>query len=70
MQAGNSTLSNSDRTMIQAEVSALIKEVDTISANTHFNNVNLLDGSNKTVNFQLGINEQDSLEVALQKSAI
>ena len=68
VQAGNSTLSNSDRTMIQAEVSALIKEVDTISANTHFNNVNLLDGSNKTVNFQLGINEQDSLEVALQKS--
>merc|ERR1711904_456642 len=28
VQAGNSTLSNSDRTMIQAEVSALIKEVD------------------------------------------
>ena len=68
VQAGNSTLSNSDRTMIQAEVSALIKEVDNISANTHFNNVSLLDGSNKTVNFQIGINKQDSLEVELQKS--
>ena len=68
VQAGNSTLSNSDRTMIQAEVTALIKEVDNISANTHFNKVNLLDGSNKSLNFQLGINEQDSLEVELQKS--
>ena len=68
VQAGNSTLSNSDRTMIQAEVTALIKEVDAISANTHFNKVNLLDGSAKTLNFQLGINEQDSLEVELQKS--
>ena len=68
VQAGNSTLSDSDRTMIQAEVTALIAEVDSISKNTHFNDVKLLDGSNKTVNFQIGINAADSLAVSLQKS--
>ena len=31
-QAGNSTLSDSDRTMIQAEVTALTKEIDKVSA--------------------------------------
>jgi len=68
VQAGNSTLSGSDRTMIQAEVTALISEIDSISKNTHFNDVKLLDGSNETVNFQIGINAADSLAVSLQKS--
>jgi len=68
VQAGNSTLSNSDRTMIQAEVNALIGEIDVIAKNTHFNDVKLLDGSNTNVNFQIGINATDALNVKLQKS--
>jgi flagellin len=68
VQAGNSTLSNSDRKMIQSEVDALITEIDAVSANTHFNDVKLLDGSNVEVNFQIGINQSDSLNVKLQKS--
>jgi flagellin len=68
VQAGNSTLSDSDRVMIQSEVTALISEIDSISKNTHFNDVKLLDGSNKTVNFQIGINAADTLAVSLQKS--
>ena len=49
VQSGNSTLSSNDRTQIQAEVDALIAEVDNIATTTHFNNVKLLDGSNANV---------------------
>ena len=53
VQAGNSTLSDSDRSMIQQEVTALTKEIDKIASTTHFNGVNLLDGSKSEVNFRL-----------------
>ncbi len=68
VQAANSTLSTSDRTMIQAEVDALITEIDSIAKNTHFNNVKLLDGSNANVSFQIGTNTDGSLVVDLEKS--
>ena len=68
VQAGNSTLSDSDRAMIQSEVSALTAEIDKISSNTHFNGVNLLDGSNNSLDFQIGINAVDAISVNLEKS--
>jgi flagellin len=68
VQASNSTLSSSDRTMIQSEVDALVKEIDNIAENTHFNNVKLLDGTNTDVTFQIGVNATDGLKVNLQKS--
>ena len=68
VQASNSTLSQSDRTMIQAEVDSLIKEIDNIAGNTHFNNVKLLDGTNTDVTFQIGINTHNGLTVPLQNS--
>jgi len=68
VQASNSTLSASDRTMIQTEVNSLITEIDNIAANTHFNNVKLLNGENSEVSFQIGINSNSSLKVALQNS--
>ena len=68
VQASNSTLSDNDRTQIQAEVDTLIAEVDNIASKTHFNNVKLLDGSNTSVTFQIGINESDALSVSLDKS--
>ena len=51
VQAGNSTLSDSDRTMIQSEVTALTAEIDKIAKNTHFNGVKLLDGSSASLDF-------------------
>ena len=68
VQAGNSTLSAVDRSMIQNEVDALLKEVDAIAGDTNFNGVNLLSGANANVNFQIGIDADDSLEVNLEKS--
>jgi flagellin len=68
VQAGNSTLSLSDRTAIQAEVTALTAEMNDIASTTNFNGVKLLDGSNKSVNFQLGTQGTDQLNVALENS--
>ena len=56
VQASNSTLDASDRTMIQNEVKALLAEIDKISSTTDFNGVKLLDGSKAKVQFQIGIN--------------
>ncbi|MCK9495676.1 MAG: flagellin, partial [Dehalococcoidia bacterium] len=45
VQAGNSTLSSSDRTAIGEEMVALRSEVDNIAQRTRFNGLNLLNGS-------------------------
>ncbi|MCB1188723.1 flagellin, partial [bacterium] len=45
VQAGNSTLSSSDRTAIGEEMVALRSEIDNISQRTRFNGLNLLNGS-------------------------
>lgn len=68
VQAGNSTLSDSDRSSIQKEVDALVSELDSIASKTNFNGVKLLDGSRDSVTFQTGIDASDSLNVALESS--
>ena len=68
VQAGNSTLSSTDRIAIQEEVTALTSEVNDIATNTNFNGVKLLDGTNSSINFQLGANAVDQLTVALESS--
>jgi|GEM_PF-244810 len=45
VQAGNSTLSSSDRTAIGEEMVALRSEIDNIASRTRFNGLNLLNGS-------------------------
>ena len=69
VQAGNNTLSASDRTAIQQEVDALTDEINDIASATNFNGVNLLDGSTTSVNFQVGANASDSLSVDLESSS-
>ena len=67
VQAGNSTLSQTDRDMIQNEVTSLSAEIDNIAGDTNFNKVGLLDGSNASVDFQIGIDGDDSLNVSLNE---
>ena len=68
MQAGNSTLSSSDRIAIQEEVTALTNEINDIALTTNFNGVKLLDGTNPSLNFQLGVDAVDQLNVVLESS--
>ena len=69
VQAGNDTLSASDRNAIQSEVDALTDEINSIASATNFNGVNLLDGSSTSVNFQVGVDASDSLSVDLESSS-
>ena len=68
VQAGNNTLNDSDRDQIQAELNALSAEIDSISGATNFNGINLLDGSNASLAFQVGINADSSINVDLTKA--
>ncbi len=45
VQAGNATLSEGDRTALQAQASQLTQDIDQISQSTEFNTQKLLDGS-------------------------
>ena len=66
VQAGNSTLSASDRIAIQEEVTALTGEINDIASITNFNGVKLLDGTNSSINFQLGVDAVGQLNVKLE----
>ena len=70
VQAGNSTLNQSDRDQIQLEMNQLAEEIDTISDNTNFNNVSLLNGSQNSVQMQIGTQADDTLEIALDNTSV
>lgn len=53
-QAANDTNTSIDRTAIQSEMDALVSEIDRIRSTTQFNSQNLLDGSFKNKNLQVG----------------
>ena len=52
VQASNGTVTGDDRAALQAEVSQLTSEIDSIGARTNFNGIKLLDGSAKNVLLQ------------------
>lgn len=54
VQASNSTLTTADRTSIQNEITALTSEIDRIATTTQYNSNNILDGSAKSLGFQIG----------------
>jgi flagellin len=54
--------------MIQNEVSQLVTKIDSIAASTDFNGIQLLDGSEATVSFQIGTQASDELKVTLNKA--
>ena len=70
VQAGNSTLNQSDRDQIQLEMNQLAEEIDTISDNTNFNNVSLLNGSQNSVTMQIGTQADDTLEISLDNTSV
>ena len=70
VQAGNSTLNQTDRNQIQLEMDQLASEIDSVASKTHFNNVKLLDGGSEKVTMQIGANETDALDIALQHTSV
>lgn len=71
VQGSSSTLTDADRTSIQAEMDDLTTEINRIAETTQFNNINLLDGSAKGLTLQIGAHTgQDlSFDIASASSA-
>jgi flagellin len=65
VQASSDTLTASDRGSIQAEITALTDEIGRIAETTTFNNINLLDGSAKNLQIQVGAGEGEKLSMTI-----
>ena len=64
-QAANDTNTSSDRTAIQKEVDALSSELDRIASTTQFNTQNLLTGSFKGKNLQVGALQNQKISISI-----
>lgn len=64
-QSANGTYDNTDRGNIQKEVTELVDEIDRITGNSKFNGVSLLDGTNTSVTFQIGVSDSETLVAKL-----
>lgn len=69
IQSANATNSASDRAALQTEAAQLISEIDRIATTTSFNNVNLLDGTFASQQFQVGANANQTISVSSISSA-
>ncbi len=63
VQSINDTNSSSDRQALNDEVSQLIAEVNRIANSTQFNGQNILDGTLSTLTFQVGANQNQTIQV-------
>ena len=66
-QAANDTNVSADRTAIQAEMDQLTSEIDRIHSTTQFNTQNLLDGSFKNMNLQVGAQSGQVITISISK---
>jgi len=61
LQSANGSNSAEDRASLQLEVSALQEEINRISSDTSFGDINLLDGNFTAVDFQIGANSGETI---------
>lgn len=64
VQSVNDTNSSSDRSALNNEVQQLISEVGRISSSTQFNGQNILDGTLSNLTFQVGANQNQTINVS------
>ena len=65
VQGANDTLTSTDRGSINKELKALHEELTRIANTTEFNTKNLLGTANNKFTFQIGANEQQTLDVTI-----
>jgi len=65
VQSANATNSSSDRSALNGEASQLLQELARISSQTQFNGQNVLDGSLNNVQFQIGANANQTINVSV-----
>jgi flagellin len=64
VQYANGTLSTDDKAAIVSEGKQLAQEIGNIQSTTKFNGIQLLDGSNSTISFQVGANSGETIAVS------
>ncbi|AET87941.1 MULTISPECIES: flagellin [Caballeronia] len=70
VQASSGSLSASDQSALQQEVSQRISEINRVSSQTTFNGKSLLDGSAGSLSFQVGANVGQSISVDLSTANV
>jgi flagellin len=65
VQAGNDTLTSSDRNSIQQEINQLREGINAAASSANFNRTSLLDGSFTNQNFQVGPNASDAVNLSI-----
>lgn len=65
VQAKNDTYLSEDRTKIQAEMQQLESEITRIATQTQFNKMNLLNGSYKSKQIQVGANDEQTISISI-----
>ncbi|MBP1965803.1 flagellin [Paenibacillus aceris] len=65
VQGGNETLTTTDAAKIDAEVTQLSNQIDSIAKQTQFNGKKLLDTTTTQVNFQVGANSGETITLQL-----
>jgi flagellin len=60
----NASNSSTDRADLNAQFQQLVADINSVSSNTQFNGVNLLDGTFEGATFQIGANAGQSITVA------
>jgi flagellin len=65
VQYRNGSLSSTDRTAIEGEVTQLASEIERIGKSAQFNGIKLLSSSTATVSFQVGAQDGDVIAVAM-----
>ena len=69
VQAANGTSTDVDRSYIQEEVNLLVAEISRVSSNTQYNGQNVLDGSFKNVQLQVGSQGGETLNLTVDSTA-
>lgn len=67
VQAKNDTYLQEDRAKIKTEVDQLQSEITRIATQTQFNKMNLLTGSYKSMQFQVGANDNQVIKLSISK---
>jgi flagellin len=65
VQAANSTFTASDRGDINTSVQQFLAQINTIADQTTFNGINVLNGTNGNLSFQVGANVGQAIDVSL-----
>ena len=70
VQAANATLTSSERTSLQNEVSELRSEIDRIATTTSFGDAKLLNGTFTSKNFQVGAQVGETMSVSISSAKV